>query len=36
MSDELVQAEIADTEAEANEDEETGLPEHTVALIGHE
>lgn len=36
MEDELAQAEIGDTEAEAYEDEATGLPERTVALIGHE
>jgi hypothetical protein len=36
MSDELAQAEIADIEAEADEDEATGLPEPTVALIAHE
>ncbi len=40
MSDELAQAEIEDTEAEAieatDEDEATGLPERTVAIVAHE
>ncbi len=40
MSDELAQAGIADTEAEAieatAEDEESGLPERTVAIVAHE